>query len=689
MLAASKKAGQEGFSPFLVLRYICAVVHILCQLQLLSATRLNWYEAPTSKKKSSGTETMKLHLSCVRQLRLNFLRWFKSFLPHLISTCAPHFPPTSPRDAFAGLVHLLRRALFLEAAAPLDQAAAAASKLAHQVLLCGLESHRGLLSAADAAAVVCELIWRATALSMDSSFEPANFNKPEQLIDLLYACCAYCTGQGVPRYQCSKIFFERLLVCVCNELSELAHSGTYWKVSLALVALAANLPKTCGQGLPQSWLLNLVESVGCSMDALPLQCLSEYLLYDTATRIQCADEKAFANFDAGASSPPQPLLCLPRQRTTSQGSQPMDTCSDSVSEKLEEKVRSLSSAERWRLQCHIVDRLRVRARCPPATPVPRPSDLIAGAVTGGIGMSVSTAGVTSTTGFSPSLGPSDDNIAEAVLQSFAYRLKDASSVIRRAAWHCLALLTVEDSSAIQLGQEPVHPNKASSCCLNTVEGRLTTLQELLGLVGLSVPLDNPTLTTSTEMDPCAVNTASHRIVEFRCLILDSLLAAILVESELLPLTTYILFVGQLTEYPDFTAWRPVMTCFGQLLLTRRSLVHNLLTSSAPLEIEPYSSIAKAAAAATDEGVSGQAMQILRSSGFIILEVIASIFVRDIDYYCTSAEAIPVDEKNSVFVAWSAERECPMELETLESHLVLLSCVPRSLSLLTHSWPAPT
>ncbi|KAL7064984.1 hypothetical protein AAHC03_05189 [Spirometra sp. Aus1] len=887
LLTASKKAGQEGFSPFLVLRYICAVVHILCQLQLLSATRLNWYEAPTSKKKSSGTETMKQHLACVRQLRLNFLRWFKSFLPHLISTCAPHFPPTSPRDAFTGLVHLLRRALFLEATAPLDQAAAVSSsecemgsgchfsdfyaadellpssqdqthfvslltyvnlpeKLAHQVLLCGLESHRGLLSAADAAEVVCELIWRATALSMDSSFEPANFNKPEQLIDLLYACCAYCPGQGVP-----------------SELSELAHSGTYWKVSLALVALAANLPKTCGahlwlhyptvrrlmemvitnnffyppltlgqnsdtnaveserlnremeaqlilqlesrilaskmddgvsegdksvavpatseqstligqlvrnnprgacrcppqkqlatlrnlcetlslrrrlcssrqpdfllelirsqgQGLPQPWLLELVESVGCSMEALPLQCLSEYLLYDTATRIHCADEQAFASFDLAPSPPPSQPLCRPRQRSSSQGpsSQPMEACSDVAAEKLDEKVlrprrnrlestssglsalekssdhpvRSISSAERWRLQCRIVDRLRVQARCPPVNPMSRTSDPIAGTVTDAISVGGSTGGVTPTAGFTSSLGPSDDNIAEAVLQSFAYRLKDASSVVRRAAWHCLALLAVEDSSAIQLGQEPVHPNRNSGSCLDSVEGRLVILQELLGLVGLSVPTDNSTLTTSTEIDPCAVSTVSRRVVEFRCLILDSLLAAILVEEELLPLTTYILFVGQLTEYPDFTAWRPVMTCFGQLLLTRRSLVHDLFTSSRPLDIEPYSSLAReadAAAATTNvstRGVSSQTFQALHSSGFIILEVIASIFVRDIDYYCTSAEAIPVDEKNSVFVAWSAGRECPMELETLESHLVLLSCVPRSLAVLAHSWPSPT
>ncbi|VDL91575.1 unnamed protein product [Schistocephalus solidus] len=701
LLASSKKAGQEGFSPFLVLRYICAVIHIVCQLQLLSATRLNWYEAPTSKKKNSGTETMKLHLSCVRQLRLNFLRWFKSFLPHLISTCAPHFPPTSPRDAFAGLVRLLRRALFLEATAPLDQAAAA---------VCNPDSENREME-------IQLIIQLESRILLASKGENSESDGDKSSVIPITSEQSKLIGQLVrnnPRGACRCPPHEQL--AILRSLSD--------TLSLRRRLCASRQPdflleliRSQGQGLPQRWLLELVESVGCSMDALPLQCLSEYLLYDTATRIQSADEQAFAYFDHVPSPLPQ-TLCRPCHRTSSQGpsSQPMDACSDPVSEKMDDKVRSrrnrlestssslaalekssdnsarsISSAERWRIQCRIVDRLRVQARCPPVNPMSRPSDLIGGTVTGGIGLSGSAAGVTSTPGFSSSLGPSDDNIAEAVLQSFAYRLKDASSVIRRAAWHCLALLTVEDSSAIQLGQKPVHPNKTSSRCLSSVEGRLTILQELLGLVGLSVPLDNPMLATPAEMDPCAVNTVSHRIVEFRSLILDSLLAAILVEEELLPLTTYILFVGQLTEYPDFTAWRPVMSCFGQLLLTRRSLVHILLTSSHPLEIEPYSSLAEGVAATTvsTEGVSNQATQILRSLGFISLEVIASIFVRDIDYYCTSAEAIPVDEKNSVFVAWSAERECPMELETLESHLVLLSCVPRGLAVLAHSLPSPT
>lgn len=65
-------------------------------------------------------DPVKQHQACVRQLRLYFLRWFKSFVPNLISAAAVHFPAVAPRDAFAQISLLLRRAFFLEVTAPFD-----------------------------------------------------------------------------------------------------------------------------------------------------------------------------------------------------------------------------------------------------------------------------------------------------------------------------------------------------------------------------------------------------------------------------------------------------------------------------------------------------------------------------------------------------------------------------------------
>ncbi len=66
---------------------------------------------------AGGSDVGRQHQTCVRQIRLNFLRWFKSFVPHLVSQASLGFganPPTSD------LTLLLRRAFFLEVSAPID-----------------------------------------------------------------------------------------------------------------------------------------------------------------------------------------------------------------------------------------------------------------------------------------------------------------------------------------------------------------------------------------------------------------------------------------------------------------------------------------------------------------------------------------------------------------------------------------
>lgn len=44
--------GKSAFTPFVVLRYIYSVVHIIAQLQLLSVTRPNLCDSPAARKKS-------------------------------------------------------------------------------------------------------------------------------------------------------------------------------------------------------------------------------------------------------------------------------------------------------------------------------------------------------------------------------------------------------------------------------------------------------------------------------------------------------------------------------------------------------------------------------------------------------------------------------------------------------------
>lgn len=44
-------ASGQGFGPFTILRYIYAVAHVICQLQMLSVTRPNLCDAPTARKK--------------------------------------------------------------------------------------------------------------------------------------------------------------------------------------------------------------------------------------------------------------------------------------------------------------------------------------------------------------------------------------------------------------------------------------------------------------------------------------------------------------------------------------------------------------------------------------------------------------------------------------------------------------
>ncbi|KAH9283387.1 Integrator complex subunit 1 [Echinococcus granulosus] len=847
--------GGQSFGPFTILRYIYAVVHVICQLQMLSATRPSLCDAPAVRKKVTGApDPVKQHQACVRQLRLYFLRWFKSFVPNLISAAAGHFPAVAPRDAFAQISLLLRRAFFLEVTAPFDIPPTATDsafspfyaaeelwpleqnqrpfvchltyvnlpeKLAIHVLRHGLESQWGLVSPPDAAAIVCELIWRSTALSIDNGSESSNFSKLEELIDLLYACCSFCADCELP-----------------NEIPEMAYKEPYWKVSMALVALGTHSPKICGAylwtnyptvrklmemvitndftypplnassdatsveserlnkeledqmilrleaylarplpsvstvpqqassdeetkkdtdeekrktvkleameldsvesslpvvtsvesqligqlvqnnprgvcrcppvaelaalkrlseqlglrrrlcscrqpdllleliitqapDLPQPWVIQLVESMWQSIDVLPLQCLAEYLLHSSLQRIQAADEKAFMNGVTLEVPAPPTSRRLRDQSTSSMDANveanvdleklgtegPLtsrrvrpDSTAGSVhaSEKLPVSNVGAGQAElnRRRLYNRILERLRLQSRSPPMD--------VTTSATGQLGPDRASQNLV-------------DNIAEAVLQSFANRLRDPSSLIRRAARYCLTLLAVEDVTTASIVQPTSGP------LIQPMEELLIVLQSLINLPGLSVAVDRQQQQQQQHIESLEAGTttaATTRGMDF----LGLILGAILVEDDTTPLMAYVLFLGQLTEIASFVAWRPTINCLSQLLLNRKTLVRSLLESTELLNIPAPNPPLVEGCSQSD--MEERTEEFRQTAGFIFLENICRIMALDVDYYCTSASVIPVNEKNSVFVTWSPTRQCPMELEIIESHLVLLSRIPR-------------
>ncbi|VDM34160.1 unnamed protein product [Hydatigera taeniaeformis] len=376
--------GGQSFGPFTVLRYIYAVVHVVCQLQMLSATRPNLCDAPTVRKKAVGApDPLKQHQACVRQLRLHFLRWFKSFVPNLISAAAVHFPAMAPRDAFAQISLLLRRAFFLEVTAPFDIPASNTAssfspfyaaeelwpteqnqrsivchltyvnlpeKLAIHVLRHGLESQWGLVSPPDAAAIVCELIWRSTALSIDHGLESSNFSKLEELIDLLYACCSFCADRELP-----------------NEITEMAYKEPYWKVSMALVALATHSPKVCGAHLWINYptVRKLMEMVITNDFTYPLMnTLSDTTSVESERLNKELEDQMILRLETYLSRPPPPVSTA--QQQTSSSDEEMKKDDDEVKpDPIEGLVPLITSAESQLIGQLIQNNPRGACRCPP------------------------------------------------------------------------------------------------------------------------------------------------------------------------------------------------------------------------------------------------------------------------------------------------------------------------------------
>ena len=195
------------------------------------------------------------------------------------------------------------------------------------------------------------------------------------------------------------------------------------------------------------------------IDVLPLQCLADYLLHSSIQRIHTADEKALASEITLETSIPLASSRRIRQRSGSSTDTAFDTNVESegtallshfnppdefpsffaIVQSASRRVRldstgsGLHGAEkssigtaggggelnRRRLYNRILERLRLQARSPP-------TDLATVTVLG-------TSSGQLNSDAAPPNQPLVDNIAEAVLQSFASRLRDPSSLIRRAA----------------------------------------------------------------------------------------------------------------------------------------------------------------------------------------------------------------------------------------------------------------
>ncbi|VUZ57273.1 unnamed protein product, partial [Hymenolepis diminuta] len=138
--------------------------------------------------------------------------------------------------------------------------------------------------------------------------------------------------------------------------------------------------------------------------------------------------------------------------------------------------------------------------------------------------------------------------------------------------------------------------------------------------------------------------------------------------------SYIHFLGQLTEVESFEAWHSATSCLSQLLLNRRTLVQRLFESDDVLSISaPLPPVVEGQPVPPELTEPGEFQH---TRGFILLENLCRIMVLDVEYFCTSTKVIPVNENNSVLVVWSQSNQIPMELEVIESNLMLLSRIPR-------------
>ncbi|GAA56054.1 integrator complex subunit 1, partial [Clonorchis sinensis] len=685
--------------------YLSGLVSLIAALQMLSASRPYLTNNSTSSRRASNyNEAMKAHQTTLRQIRLGFVRWIKTILPLIINaavqTVSDVMDPNGSGNMDSAVVTcftllkpatLIRRALLLESVTPVTKAKSdyelapeypvrsiwlgeqeqislqtrlvtdvcLPEKLCHQLLILGLEPTWQLLSSVDAVEMVCELVWRAASLARDSGMDTISVVKAEQLIDLMYASCTYVCEQQLPA-----------------ELAELAYASVYWHVSTTTVVLAAHCIQTCGSHrkfslkpwlltpsignfsdyvlqnaemelqlivrletmllnppdnagnapftpvvvtpdtsklvgrlvhnnprgpcrLPpadvlenfqflagklelgrrlwrcrhpdfllellrsqsltcvsaQPWLMRLVESSGSEFELLPVQCLCEYLLYDTLRNLDVVQEEFIPLLVDESGHPGRNTVCANAIRNQSQ--------------------------RNMQLICRLREEIRTFAN-------------------------VSTS--------------------DALVHCFFTRLSDLRYMVRWAVRQCLHRLTGPTSqSQTPQTQHPVCSWLQVLQCLKTL------------------PVFRNDLNTEISGRDTSVEAFQH--------FLSAILASLLVETDLDIVTAYLIFLSQLTNDTGFISWRPVITGLTSFVLRRPTILSALLHRQSKITVDSSSSLLTAYA------------------GF---ESLADVFVRYLEYNCTAAEAIPVDENKSVFVTWSPERQCPLEFDCIQAQLILLT-----------------
>ncbi|KAF7257552.1 hypothetical protein EG68_05245 [Paragonimus skrjabini miyazakii] len=705
--------------------YLVGLVSLICALQMLSASRPYLNTVPTARRTSNHNEAMKAHQLASRQIRLAFLRWTKTILPPIVnaavqaSTSSETTVNTVIIACFEALkpASLIRRALMLQSVHPLhrpevttyellpcyptrliwsgdqDQSpltrlvtdVCLPEKLVHQLLILGLEPSWQLLNPLEAVDMVCELVWRAASLARDSGLETLSVTKAEQLIDLMYASCAYISEQQLP-----------------PEMSQLAYAPVYWKVSITAVILAAHCLQTCGLHLWSNYptirrLMEMVitgeftcsdqnsyagrdasvfesERLNAEMELQLIIRLETMLLSanskdSSSSTIVVSPETSklvgrlvrnnprgpcrlppldqlnlfrFVSESLGLgrrlwrSRDPDFLLELIRHQTSRATVQPwlvrlvessdvefellpvQCLCEyllcDAISRQqtvhedmLPSLVEHTAALDEWKWSKIRTD-LLVPFEKPPNGDASN-SDQHSWRLVHKLREDIRSF--------------SSESTSDALVRCFFTRLSDQRCVVRRAVRQCLHILASSES----IQHHTMQPDPVCSW-----------LQVLRCLKHLPALRPQP---VTLQTDCGAPSEPFHHL-------LSAILASLLVEDDLDILTAYIIFICQTTTDLGFITWRPVITGLTSFILSRQSCtLHSLLHRQTQI-VNDSSCL---------------------SSAYAALEALADIFVRYVEYNCTAAEAIPVDENKSLFVSWSAD---PLWLITVPELLVLIS-----------------
>ncbi|KAA0194669.1 hypothetical protein FBUS_09828 [Fasciolopsis buskii] len=329
-------------------------------------------------------------------------------------------------------------------------------------------------------------------------------------------------------------------------LLELLQSQVSRSFPAAIIGLHTSF--SAGHTEVQPWLVRLVELSGTDFDLLPVQCLCEYLLRDTLTKMRQSDVHVLRFVTAVElmdNSLRQPIRSL---------------SSDFVSSSTKES-KNESGVNKSLLRTRLIAKLRESLRM---------------------------FGNTAT--------------ADALAHSFFARLNNRYTWIRQAVRQCLHILTEPDTST----------------GVRLQDSFMDWLNVLHILIQLPILRAEP---------------SSVALVEAAQPLLSALLDSLLVETDLDILTGSLLFLSHVTRSPSFVSWRPLITSLTQFIQSRSNILSALLH--------------RPAAASVGSGCTYSNLD----TSYLALEALSEMHVRYVEYNCTVAGAIPVDERKSFERCW--------------------------------------